>query len=126
MEGGNYKFGTKLRVSCQGDPYILFKGYHMKASGRCVNYNKYQINESLSQYNYVIFGVFQANNPDSSSGDEFYCNTITMWDEIQFEGIHAYSEDSNGKFFLDNENAYASLKEWLFIYEKLYMDMKYK
>ena len=50
----------------------------MKAFGRSVNYTKYQIKESLSQYNHFIFGMSQVINPDSYSGDEFYYNTIIM------------------------------------------------
>ena len=78
MKGVNYKFGNTPRVSFQGDTSLWFKYHPMKYARICVNYMKYQIKEILSQYNDVIFGMYQASNPNSSYYDDFYYNTITM------------------------------------------------
>ena len=85
MEGVNYKFATQSHVSYQGDPSILFKESPIKSAGECVNYTKYQINETLFQYNDVIIGMSQEIHLDSSSEDDFYYNTITIKDAIQSE-----------------------------------------
>ena len=40
----------------------------------------------------------QASHPASSSSDEFYYNTSTVEDAIQFEERQAYFEESNVNF----------------------------